>query len=807
MKKLESRLIKLTDPNCQRCPLSGGTDRVCIPVNTPNTNRPDRLIAIAEAPGAHEEQTGLLLSGRAGQFLWESLEEIGFSREDFFVTNAVKCRPEDNRMPTDREIKECGFYLRQEMDLIKPKFGLALGNGGLKATLGRKGITKYSGTTFDYEGTTFVAAFHPAAILRNPSYLASFQSALLVFKRLVYDDQGIPTTTTIAVNDKKSLQRLIDALSSAKRGSIDVETWSEHERGGLYPWDESSRLSGINISVKPGQAYVVPLWTMGSRWKNPQKVIDILKPYIEDLPLWYMHNGKFDEQWLAKFGVSVSQHFDTMGAIYALDENNRKDLGFASQVYLGAPEYKDLLNKKHTNLTPLLDLVEYGGQDADYTLRLGHKLTTALKAEPLSRRLFTKLLMPAVNVLTDVETVGLPVHRGKFNKRWKITEERINDAHDRILEYVPKKLLPFNPNSPQQLGRLLYKHLEFPIITETKMGAPSTAEGVLLRLRGMDDEGVIDTILDYRKWQGYSSRYFANWDRFMDSAGRLHPTFKPFHTVTGRLAAANPPVQQIPRDPFIRGIIGGRRGWWIVEVDYSQVELRIAAHVSQDRAMLRAFLMDRDIHTETAMAITGQREEDIIPEQRKMAKAVNFGFVYAMGWKRFIIYAKEKFDVEISDAEGQAYRKEFFRNFSNLEEWHDRQRRVAHRRGWVISPIGRKRHLWDIKSDNKMVRAEAERQAINSPVQSMASDMMLFSMVLLHPQLDPKVARMISTVHDSILFEIREEAVADLVPMIQHTMENLPLEKVFDCVLTVPIKTDAKVGKFWSEGAKVYERM
>lgn len=706
-------------------------------------------------------------------------------------------------MPTDREIKECGFYLRQEMDLIKPKFGLALGNGGLKATLGRKGITKYSGTTFEYEGTTFVAAFHPAAILRNPSYLASFTSALLVFKRLVYDDQGIPTTVTIEVNDKKSLQRLIGALSSAKRGSIDVESWSEHERGGLYPWDKSSRLAGINISVKMGQAFVIPLWTMGSRWKDPQKVLDVLKPYIEAVPLWYMHNGKFDEQWLSRFGINVSQSFDTMGAIYALDENNRKDLGFASQVYLGAPEYKALLNKQHANLTPLSDLVEYGGQDADYTLRLGHKLTTALKAEPLSRRLFTKLLMPAVNVLTDVETVGLPVHRGKFTKRWEITEEMIQDHRDEILGYVPDKLLPFNPNSPQQVGRLLYERLEFPIIAVTKKGAPSTAEGTLLRLRDMDEGGVIDTILQYRKWQGYSSRYFENWDRFMDSAGRLHPTFKPFHTITGRLSCANPNVQQIPRDTFIRGIIGGRRGWRIVEVDYSQVELRIVAHVSQDRSMLRAFLMDRDIHTETAMAVTGKPEMEITPEERKKAKAVNFGFVYTMGWKRFIIYAKEKFDVEISDAEAQAYRRDYFNNFGQLEEWHDRQRRVAHRRGWVISPIGRKRHLWDIKSTNKMVRAEAERQAVNSPVQSMASDMMLFSMVLLHPQLDPKVARMISTVHDSILFEIREEAVEELVPMIQHTMENLPLEEVFDCVLTVPIKTDAKVGKFWAEGAKV----
>jgi len=189
-----------------------------------------------------------------------------------------------------------------------------------------------------------------------------------------------------------------------------------------------------------------------------------------------------------------------------------------------------------------------------------------------------------------------------------------------------------------------------------------------------------------------------------------------------------------------------------------------------------------------------------------MAKAVNFGFVYGMGSPRFVTYAKEKFGVEVSDAAGVNYRRDFFNNFGRLQEWHDRQRKAAHRRGWVISPIGRKRHLMDIGSDNKSVRHEAERQAINSPVQSMASDMMLFSMVLLHPQLDPSVARIISTVHDSLLFEIREEAVEEIVPMIQDVMENLPLEEVFDCVLTVPIKTDATVGKFWAEGAKILQR-
>ena len=803
LERLASKLTTLANPECDLCPLNQDTERVCIPV-TPAVKRSKkgRFICVAEAPGHNEELTGQLLSGRAGEYRWETLEGLGFERNQFFITNAVKCRPEDNRTPTDREIRVCHVnYLEEELRLIKPKFGLALGNSGLKATLGRKGITKYNGTTFEYAGATWVAAFHPAAVLRNPRYLDSFKGAMLVFKRLVYDESGVPETRSIAVNDKDSLRQLIATLKGAKRGAIDIETWSDHGLGGLAFWDPTFAISALCISCKPGLAYVVPLWMEGSRWRRPEKVLEVLKPYIEAVPYWYMQNGKFDEKGLEQFGISIKQSFDTMGAVYVLDENNRKDLGFLASVYLGADDYKETIDKKHTNLAPIDDMVEYGGKDADYTLRLGRKLPTELKSEPLARKLYRRLLMPAVNVLSDVERIGLPVHRGTFRKRRAIVDGRIAEARDARDEYVPQSMRPLNPNSTQQLGRLLYDHMGLPVVQETPKGNPSTAEGALIRLKDIDESGVLDAIMEYRKWAGYRSRYFENWALRMDGRGRLHSNFKIFHTVTGRLSSSNPALQQIPRDTFMRGIIGGRRGWTFVEVDYSQVELRVVAHVSQDRAMLRAYNLDLDLHTETAMAITGRPESEIDPETRKMAKAVNFGFVYGMGYGTFVVYAKEKFGIDISPERAKVYRDDFFDSFRGLYPWHARQRKAAKRRKWVISPVGRKRHLWDIESTNESIRAEAERQAINSPVQSLASDMMLYSMVLLHPKLDPNVARIVSTVHDSILFEIRDEAVDDLLPMIVETMENLPLEERFGCRLTVPIRADVKVGRFWSEGA------
>jgi DNA polymerase-1 len=203
---------------------------------------------------------------------------------------------------------------------------------------------------------------------------------------------------------------------------------------------------------------------------------------------------------------------------------------------------------------------------------------------------------------------------------------------------------------------------------------------------------------------------------------------------------------------------------------------------------------------EMAMNMTGKAKEDVTSEERKMAKAINFGFLYGMGWKKFITYAAENYEVKVSEAKAQKARREFFQSYRQLQPWHARQRAKAEKNGYVVSSIGRKRHLHDIHSSNEDIRAEAQRQAINSPVQSLASDMMLLAMCELEDILPVDECRSISTVHDSILFEVREDAVSRWAPVIKEVMENLPLEDQFDTRLTVPIVADLKVGPYWSEG-------
>lgn len=764
-----------------------------------------RLLAVGEAPGSNEEETGKLFSGNAGRLLDQALEEVGLKRDWFFITNAVKCRPEENRTPTAKEVKTCASsYLFKEINAIEPQFGLALGNAGCQAVFGKKGITKLNGQVIEKHGVTWVPAFHPAAVLRNPRYRKPFLGALLVFARLIRDEEGLPETQTTLVNDKETLRELLNQLENGEVASVDVETWSSHPKvgrfkgGGLAWWADDFCVTTINFSFKMGYAYVLPLAHDNTPWKDWTKVRDIIKPYMEALPYWVMHNGKYDSKCLQRIGINMRHSFDTMGAEYALDENNIKDLGFLSQVYLAAPEYKELVDKSKMRSEDLDLMAEYGGKDADYTLRLNTHIGRRLRNDKLALRLYQTLLHPSDLTLTNVEYVGMPLDASKLAERAAECATELESVRAEIYDLAG---VEFNINSYQQLGDILYNHMEFPVLERTKSGAPSTKEGVLVRLKTLDEIGIIEKVIEYRLWRLYQSRYFNPWPELADSEWRLHPHFKPYHTVTGRLSCESPNMQQVPRNTFVRGLIGGRPGWVILEADYSQAEMRLAAHYSQDKTLLRIFNTGRDVHMEMAMAITGKAEQDVTAEERKMAKSVNFGFLYGMGWYKYIDYAKENYELDITEGQAKVVRKEFFRNFRSLQEWHERQRKKARRSGYVLSAIGRKRHLHDIESSNKEIRAEAERQAINSPVQSLASDMMLIAMNILDKKLPPGEARLISTVHDSILFEVREDKVDKWAPVIKETMETLPLEEEFDCLLTVPIVADVKAGEYWSEGA------
>jgi len=774
--------------------------------------RKAEVMIVGEAPGAREDEKHRAFVGPAGQLLDEVLEEASLSREDCYVTNVAKCRPPDNRTPERSEIKTCvSGYFWEEVDRVKPDFILLLGNSALRGVVGRSGITKYRGTVYEVPfgggggGATVLPTFHPAAVLRNPRLGLELRADVQRLSRMVRGVDSEVRTRVFLIRSTEQLKKLRAKLMEAEEIAYDLETT------GLQEWKSDARIVTLGVSWNEGSGAVVPLFHSASPWRDPDLALRYLKPAFERGDCKYIaHNGKFDARWLARNGVFVRQSSDTMLAAHILEENRSKGLKPLSQVILGADAYDIGEDVRDAYNVPIKRLATYNAKDCDYTLRLYHHFRSQLKEEPRTARVYQKLMMPASNVLTKVELRGIYADRQRLKTRYAQCLEIRNRLMRYMWRYLPREKRPytrlanneegFNFNSPQQIADWFFNDLGLPILEETAKGAPSTRESTLLQLA--KKHPAPRALLKYRKWSKYESTYLSPWlFEEVDDRSRIHTTYKLFGTVTGRLSSSDPALQNVPRNTFIRGILGAPPGWTFVEADYSQIELRIAAMLARENRMLRKFLAGTDIHLATAVSITGKRPQDITPEERKMAKAVNFGFLYGMGWRKFIVYALDNYDVEVTDGEARGFRNRFFEEYPAFKPWHDRQRRLAQRYGRVQSPLGRVRHLPDMQSANENVKAESERQAINSPVQSFASDLMLLSLVRLDALLPSRAAFIVGTVHDSLLFQVKNKALQSVVPIIRETMEDpTEVKKKFGVDLTVPIEVEIKAGQHWSEG-------
>lgn len=792
---------KIRNSNCTLCPLHKEAQHVCLLGTGP---KKARIMVVGEAPGEREDDEHRAFVGPSGRLLRESLEHVGISPDECYITNAAKCRPPENRTPDWSEIKTCrDAYFWQELETVDPDFLLLLGNSALRAATGRARITANRGSTFDVRGKVALATFHPAYVLRSPYHGSAYRADIAKLARLVRGESTSAKSSTKVkiVRTKEHLKWLRQQLLTHEVVSFDLETNYHEKVLETKEWSPEGRIVSIAFSWEEGQGAFLPLHHPEGPWKDPDAVLRVLKAALERPNIKLIgHNSQFDARWLAAKGrIFIRQTFCTMLGAHMLDENRLKGLEPLSEIELGVEPYKISVGKVGANNVPLRKLALYNCQDTDYTLRLYHREKSQFKEEPRLARVFAKLMMPASNAIVPVQVGGVWIDPDRYRKRLKATIKK----RDRSEARLRRSCGDINLRSPQQVAKWLFGPrsrggLALPIVTKTKTGAPSTAETVILTLAKRSPE--LRELLEYRKWETkYIRTYFKQWSN-VDENSRFHPEYKLFGTVTGRLSGD---FQQVPRDSFMRSIIGAPPGWRFVDADYSQIELRLAAWIANERGLLRLFAMGGDAHLNTAVAITGKRPQDVTPEERAHGKHANFGFLYSMGPKKFVEYCWEHFEVEITLEEAQLYYDTYHRSYPSLRKWHDRQRRLVHRYERVHSPIGRVRHLPTVRSSDQMLRSEAERQAINSPVQSLASDIMLMSLVRLHAGLPSSQARIVGTVHDSLLFEVREEVVDEIVPYIHETMEDLvPLRQKFGLELTVPLVVDVKVGQHWGEGEK-----
>lgn len=752
------------------------------------------------------------------------LDEAGVPTRRAF-TGTLKCKSEAE--PTKKDVKTCAEYLEKEVELLKPKGVLLIGNEPLLAMTGRVGIMKYRArVTHHSSGAVMFPTISPAMVKRNPGQRAGFIADLEFFARAM-SGESAPTALPEhqrLVMSAKGCKTLRDALEASYGVAYDIET------NGFDEFAPGAVIATISVTLwdkgfKNLTNWVLPLAHPESPWvgKWQQVFRAVFKPLYckgHKRRVVVAHNGKFDGRWTKHFGVPLPLTFDTMLAAHVLDENRPKGLKPLAQSLLGVEPWD--IDATRCMETPLRKVAKYNGLDTWWTAHLYHFFRKQLKEQPRLDNINRLLMVPASNVFTDIERAGIWCDPEKLATRAKVSADNLAAIDEFLYSTLPpvdewpekfrKRGHNFNPSDFQKWW--LFEHLGYPILDRTEKGAPSTAEATMLKLLDMHpDDEVLKKLIERAKWQKYSSSFFSAYQELVDDNDHIHTTFKLTGTVTGRLSSGKGDetkimgrvsnrgvnLQQVPRDQFVRGIFGAPPGWLFLECDYSQVELRVAAFLAQEKTMLHLYNNGIDIHTKMATSMVGGRTPT--KEERKKAKAVNFGFLYGMGWRKFIDTAWANYGVKVTEAEAQAFRKLFFTEFSMLPEWHNRQRRLVRKYKRVESPIGRVRHLPDIDSADEGVQAEAQRQSINSPVQSFASDMCVLSLILLTRELKRRGlrSRSVGTIHDAINLVVPAEEAPEVIPLIRETMQNLPLEKLFGVHLNVPIEADVKVGRYWGD--------
>lgn len=582
------------------------------------------------------------------------------------------------------------------------------------------------------------------------------------------------------------VEKVVDILKDKKEICFDTETDS--------PDPVSAQLVGISFSATAGSAYYIPVNV--EEGLNQEEVIELIRPVFENSDSTKIaHNYKFDYMMLSRAGIEIKgKAFDTMVAAYLVDATQKLKMDELSK---GLLNYKpvpieDLIGKgkKQKSMADLSveDVYLYACEDADITLRLYEILSEQLKKDELEEIAY-KVDYPLMEVLADMEYKGVRLDKGMLAQ---FSEELETDLKKLEIEIYEKAGEEFNINSPQQLGVILFEKLDLPAGKKTKTGQYSTAESVLANLAPKYE--MPSLILDYRQLTKLKSTYVDALPALINpDTARVHTEFNQSVAATGRLASSNPNLQNIPirteRGREIRKAFIAEDGFKLMSADYSQVELRVIAHIAKDEAMIQAFLNDEDIHSRTAKEIFNLDSiEDATPDHRRKAKEVNFGIPY--GVSAYGLASR----LGIENSEGKEMIDQYFERFPNILNYINDTKAFAREHGYVKTLMGRRRYIPDIKSGNWNVRGFAERTAINMPIQGTAADIIKLAMINIHHWLkeNKKQSRMLLQVHDELIFEIHETELDEVPDKIKELME-------FAVELDVPLKVEAGIGENWLE--------
>ena len=614
--------------------------------------------------------------------------------------------------------------------------------------------------------------------------------------------QGDETGDLLAFSDKDSaktvahdyklvetdddIKALVDLLSKQKQFVFDTETTNID----VY----SAELVGASFAIKAHEAWYL---SMPAEREACQKKLELLRPLFEDEGILKIgQNLKYDISMLAQYGINVKgKLFDTMLAHYLLEPEQRHNMDYLAEVYLNyiTIPIEDLIGKGRMQKTmrevPINLVKEYAAEDADITLQLYEKLMPLLKENGVEK-LFYEIEMPLVPVLSRMEANGVRIDTENLQQ---ISEEfgiEIHKIEEKIYELAG---MPFNIASPKQLGEVLFEKLRIDEkAKKTKTGQYATGEDVLQKLS--HKHPIIQLILDYRSLTKLKSTYLDALPALVNPKdGLIHTSYNQAVTATGRLSSNNPNLQNIPvrtaqGREIRRAFVPRSPKYTLLAADYSQIELRIIAHLSQDPAMVNDFNLGHDIHAATAAKVFHVPMDQVTKEQRSRAKAVNFGIIYGMS--AFGLAER----MELSRSEAADIIKKYFEEYAGIKEYMNRSIALARERGYAETILGRRRYLRDINGANSVVRGFAERNAINAPIQGSSADMIKIAMIGIHQELErlKMQSKMILQVHDELVFDAHLDELDTLKSIVQDKMVNaLPL--------SVPVVVEMNTGSNWLE--------
>lgn len=595
-----------------------------------------------------------------------------------------------------------------------------------------------------------------------------------------------------AVLTRDHFERWLEKIESAPLFAFDTETTSLDYT--------QAEIVGVSFAVTAGKAAYVPLahdYPGAPQQLDRDKVLARLRPLLEDPDRPKLgQNLKYDANVLANHAIELCGiRHDTMLESYILNSTaTRHDMDSLALKYLGKNtiHYEDVAGKGAKQIpfqsVPLDQAVPYAAEDADITLQLHQRLWPQLCNGKRLKTLYETIEIPLVPILSRMERTGVLIDPTMLAEQSRQLAERMSRIEQKAFELAGQ---PFNLGSPKQTQEILYDRLKLPVLKKTPTGQPSTAESVLQELAL--DYPLPQRLLEYRSLSKLKSTYTDRLpEQINESTGRVHTSYHQAVAATGRLSSSGPNLQNIPirteEGRRIRQAFIAPPGCKIVAADYSQIELRIMAHLSGDKRLLRAFSEGIDVHRATAAEVFGTTPEAVTKEQRRSAKAINFGLIYGMsafGLAR---------QLNIPRGEAQAYIDLYFARYPGVKKYMDETRQRAHEQGYVETVYGRRLYLPEINSRNTQRRQYAERTAINAPMQGTAADIIKKAMIDVDQWLQEptRLAKMIMQVHDELVFEIADTYLEEAIPAIEEHMNSA-------AELNVPLLVDVGIGNNWDE--------